>query len=292
MLPGYTFNPWIGCTQFSAGCKLCYAETLNERYSWAEWGRGGARHLTADSNYRKPLKWNKVSAQVFERYGVRLRVFCGSLCDWADSEVDESWRQNLFTLIGNCPGLDWLMLTKRLDVKTWERFSSGYDRMQAILPLDWLIEWPENVWFGHSLAEQKDADIVLPQLKRLVKDFAPSQVFISYGPAIGPINWAGYEGLVNQILVEGESGKGDAVRAFMLHWASDTLAWAKGAGVSFYMKQLGSKPRRLLFGDGPQIVDCKGPSGEAITGKGGDVSQWPDQLKVREYLTTLAKVPK
>jgi len=36
----HTFNPWMGCTKVSAGCKHCYAETLmDHRYKKVQWGQ-------------------------------------------------------------------------------------------------------------------------------------------------------------------------------------------------------------------------------------------------------------
>ena len=42
----HTFNPWIGCTKVSPGCAHCYAETLNKRMGWTQWGDAGERFRT------------------------------------------------------------------------------------------------------------------------------------------------------------------------------------------------------------------------------------------------------
>ena len=41
----HTFNPWIGCTRVSEGCRFCYAETMSSRYGWTKWGPGGVRRV-------------------------------------------------------------------------------------------------------------------------------------------------------------------------------------------------------------------------------------------------------
>jgi protein gp37 len=52
----HTFNPWIGCTKVSDGCKHCYAETLmDHRYGKVQWGPQGERKRTSDANWRKPI---------------------------------------------------------------------------------------------------------------------------------------------------------------------------------------------------------------------------------------------
>jgi hypothetical protein len=40
-------------------------------------------------------------------------VFCASLADWLDNQVDPGWRRDLLNLIDCTPQLDWLLLTKR-----------------------------------------------------------------------------------------------------------------------------------------------------------------------------------
>jgi len=81
----HTFNPWIGCTKVSPACDNCYAaELMDTRYGRAKWGAGEARVRTAPSNWQQPVKWNRIAA----RDGTRPFVFCASLADVFDNEVD------------------------------------------------------------------------------------------------------------------------------------------------------------------------------------------------------------
>lgn len=58
----YTFNPWIGCTKVSQGCKNCYAERdFDHRRKFATWGPSGTRVMTGDANWKKPIQWNRLS---------------------------------------------------------------------------------------------------------------------------------------------------------------------------------------------------------------------------------------
>src|SRR5262245_32512132 len=103
----HTFNPWIGCTPISAACDLCCAEVLANRWGLAEWGAGKPRVRTGAANWHKPIVWNKKAAAD----GVRRRVFCASLADVFDAEVDDQWRIEVMDLIRATPALDWLLLT-------------------------------------------------------------------------------------------------------------------------------------------------------------------------------------
>ena len=54
----HTFNPWMGCTKVSDGCKHCYAETYTRRFKKAEWGPQAQRVKTSAAYWKQPLKWN------------------------------------------------------------------------------------------------------------------------------------------------------------------------------------------------------------------------------------------
>ena len=92
-----TFNPWIGCTKVSDGCKHCYAEALmDKRYGRVQWGPQGTRQRTSADNWRKPIQWNKQATKEGKRY----RVFCSSLADVFEDRTElEPWRADLFSLI-------------------------------------------------------------------------------------------------------------------------------------------------------------------------------------------------
>lgn len=177
----HTFNPWIGCTKVSAGCKHCYAERLMDtRLGRVEWGPQGMRKRTSDSYWQQPHKWN----QEAESEGRRYRVFCASLADVFEMRQDdhmddlEAWRAKLWKLIEQTPHLDWLLLTKLPE------------NILQLVPLKWFDKefdpdaaWPANVWVGVSVENQEMADKRIPELLKV-----PAPVrFLSCEPLLGPI---------------------------------------------------------------------------------------------------------
>jgi protein gp37 len=62
------------------------------------------------------------------------------------------WRVRLWQLIEDTPWLDWLLLTKRPE--------------RALDYVPWDLEWPENVWVGTTVENQRWVD---HRRKRLVK---------------------------------------------------------------------------------------------------------------------------
>src|SRR5271156_5852058 len=199
----HTFNPWIGCTGVSEACDFCYAEEGDNRWHWTAqgWGPGKPRHRTSAAT------------------GIRARVFCASLADVFDREVDPAWRADLWDLIRCCPHLDWQILTKRPQL------------IASCLPSNWGSGWP-NVWLGTSVENQPRADQRIPHLVAV-----PSVVhFLSVEPLLAPITFKSLAD-IEWIIVGGESGP--TPRPMSPLWVLDIQAQCTSAGIPFFFKQWG-----------------------------------------------------
>jgi protein gp37 len=306
----HTFNPWDGCTKVSAGCKHCYAETRNLRFAaGANWGKGAPRRRTSAANWRLPLRWNQIAKLADEfwdavqdpscpsdvREGVlpyhRPRVFCASLADWLDDEVPIEWLADLLQLIHDTPNLDWLLLTKRPE--NWET------RVRNAVPTDpaafgWRMAWlnghaPANVWIGASVEGQENADRRIPELLKI-----PARVrFLSCEPLLSDVDLFGCDtvaagsmpknsmlwpsDLIHWVIVGGESGFGDKCRECDLAWIRSLIEQCESAGVPVFVKQLGSRRTNSAQPDGDLAQF-------AFTHpKGGDIAEWPEDLRVRRF---------
>lgn len=228
----HTFNPWIGCQKVSPGCDHCYAESLSNRYGWAEWGPHGERKRTSEANWRKPRQWAKAALGT----GKRPRVFCASLADVFDNQVPPEWRGDLFDLIAATPELDWLLLTKRPE-NIARMFPTG--------------EWP-NVWLGTTCEDQERADRRIPLL---LKQRRVGRHFLSCEPLISEITFQTELLLaLDWVIVGGETGPG--ARMMQERWAEHIKAQCEVAGVCFFMKQMTNKmpiPAHLLVREFPYI---------------------------------------
>ena len=86
----HSWNPWIGCAKVSPACDHCYAEAMMDtRYGRVRWGAGEDRSRTSKGNWQLPLKWDRAAAVA----GKTATVFCLSLGDIWDNEVDPIWRR-------------------------------------------------------------------------------------------------------------------------------------------------------------------------------------------------------
>lgn len=247
----HTFNPWIGCTKVSPGCLHCYAETLMAvRYGKVEWGKGKPRVRTAPENWRKPRQWNKAAAGLPER----PRVFCASLADWLDEEVDIAWFVDLMCLIHDTPNLDWLLLTKRPE--NWrDRVEAAAGKLvddddRGAMMWAWKEGFaPGNVWVGVSVEDQHRANDRIPTLIRI-----PAKVrFLSCEPLLERVDLAEVwsrtsnkpaleDGSINWVIVGGESGRG--ARIMREDWALSLRDQCVNAGVPFHFKQWGGSDKK------------------------------------------------
>ncbi len=249
----HTFNAWIGCTKLTAACDFCYAETYGHRFG-VEWGPH-ERRRTSESYWREPLRWNRNA----ERDSIRRKVFCCSLADVFDNQVNPQWRIDLFRLIGATPHLDWLLLTKRPQ------------NIAKMLPSGYVLSGqpPHNVWLGTTVENQEEADRRIPHLLEI----KATVHFLSCEPLLGPLrlngidlggqvglahghtmdclrgeSWRwGAEGVRNDlvrghrrikwVISGGESGP--HARPPMIGWARSLRDQCKASNVSFFWKQWG-----------------------------------------------------
>jgi protein gp37 len=260
----HTFNPWIGCAKISPGCAHCYAETETfttvQRSKGRElWGALAERHVTADSNWAMPLRWDRAAW----KQGVRPRVFCASLADVFEDRADlMAPRARLFHLIDRTPHLDWLLLTKRPENVLRLYGCHG-------VPRPWVESPPPNVWVGASIEDRKRARERLPHLRKI-----PAALrFLSVEPLLEEIEDLDLEG-IHWVIVGGESGA--KARSCVFDWIRTIIAQCRAAGVPVFDKQVGARP----LGCGGQDQRLALAMRHA---KGGDPEEWPEDLRVREF---------
>lgn len=218
-----TFNPWIGCAKVSPGCDFCYAEVSSpSRTLKINWGPREPRHLTSNSNWNLPKRWNNQYEAFYAEHGRRQRVFCASLADVFDVQADPAWRAKLWELIKATPNLDWLILTKRVG------------NVKNMLPADWGKGYP-NVWLGISVVNQTEADRDIPKLLEI----PAAMRWLSMEPLLGPVVLPTGFVWLDWVIVGGESGPN--ARPMNPEWvyALHAQCTDRAMGVPFFFKQWG-----------------------------------------------------
>ena len=219
----HTFNPWIGCTKVSPACDHCYAEALMDtRYGRARWGAGEDRVRTGASNWAQPRRWDRAAAAA----ETRPFVFCASLADVFDNEVDPLWRRDLFALAEATPNLVWLFLTKRIgNVLKMTDASAGNPFL------------PSNAAVGATMVTQEEYDRDARKLNDVKHRRQPLFTFGSFEPLLGPVILDTYA--PDWIIVGGESGR--EARPMDLRWSRDLHQQAAVLGRTFNFKQVGGR---------------------------------------------------
>ncbi|WP_459572676.1 phage Gp37/Gp68 family protein [Cupriavidus sp. 8B] len=230
----------------SPACHNCYAADWAKRY-----GRDFTqRTRTASGNWKQPLRWDTQHARFFSAHGRRRRIFCASLADVFDNQVDPAWRVDLLQLIANTPNLDWLLLTKRIG-NAHAMLDDALAELSHGLTQWADVPWP-NVWLGATVCNQEEADRDIPKLMAV-----PARVrFLSMEPLLGPVDLrlpalaqrfpqygtphghtSGIGQGVDWVIAGGESG----ARARPMHpdWVRSLRDQCSAAGVPFLLKQWG-----------------------------------------------------
>lgn len=353
-----TWNPVVGCTAISPGCKHCYAETMAKRLkamaladiaSGKDPGR--KKHYIGAINDRG--KWSGMMIEVPEALTDPLRTkkptrwFVNSMSDLFHEGVSDEYIDRVFAVMALTPQHTYQILTKRPERMwgyvahaKWERLRNWMNRGPSGEAVDFgnlttmahrvtkgtkyeffnIKNWPlPNVWLGVSVENQKEADRRIPIL---LKTFAAVR-WISAEPLLGEIDltklygsinikqsynvvvnaltgmygaaWTGRETKLTDsgrktdrldwVVVGGESGPG--ARPFDIQWARDVIAQCKTAGVPCFVKQLGAAPYSpghypLLQRAHTYAVDEDKTYLHLNNKKGGDMSEWPEDLRVRE----------
>ncbi len=281
----HTFNPWWGCVKVSEGCKHCYADTFANRYGMKVWGPNAERRFFGEKHWHEPEKWNRDA----ENAGVRRRIFCASMADVFEDRNDlKGPRKRLVDLICRTKNLDWQLLTKRPENIMGMLVDAGlYACTGPNIPCP-----QPNIWLGTSVEDQKNADKRIPHLlncSAVVK-------FLSCEPLLGPVDlskyvWTHGDGCtgdaIDWAIVGGESGPG--ARELHLPWVRSIIRQCDESGAACFVKQLGGNAWSANKSDhvDTRTFGSLDVSAEPLRmwlkdKKGGDMAEWPEDLRVRQ----------
>jgi protein gp37 len=313
-----TWNPVIGCTRVSEGCRNCYAEKMANRMAAnpmtpqyrgiAEGGRWTGEVRCLPEKLAEPLKWRKP-----------CRVFVNSMSDLFHPDVPDEFIDQVFAVMAEASHHVYQILSKRPD------------RLRDYLrPAEdlWSERWPcaayrligecepyrfplRNVHLGVSVEDQATANERIPLLLQ-----TPAAVrFVSLEPLLGPVRlrsrWlhemqstkAEYQRpALRWAIVGGESGP--KARPCDVAWIRSIVEQCRSAEVAAFVKQLGAVPfegdgkHRHVSGSRSFGVVCDEGDPCPHCGKrpitwwptlalrsrsGSDPDEWPEDLRVREY---------
>ena len=246
-----TWNPVVGCSRVSSGCANCYAVNHVKRMA----GNPNAKVSAANKGLVRTLSngkldWTGDIRQIPERLNQPLTmgkprlIFVNSLSDLFHEGVGEKVIQKIFCKMRQASQHLFQVLTKP---------------SERLLELSPRIDWPENVLMGVSVEGAR----YIYRVENLRWTGAKKK-FLSLEPLLGPIPNLPLQG-IDWVIVGGESGKG--ARPLDLAWVRDIRDQCQAANVPLFIKQLGS-------------IWAK--KNGAHHKKGGDIEEWPEDLRIRQ----------
>lgn len=239
-----TWNPIVGCALVSPGCTNCYAMRMAARLeamgqaayagttkpsaAGAVWTGKVSLHRPA---LFKPLDWKKPRS-----------IFVNSMSDLFHPAVRVEDIVDVFTVMAIAHQHDFQILTKRSDrmrrfiwqpnllaqiYANWYGFSGGAREVHG---------WPlPNVLIGVSVEDQRRADERRRDLRSLAE--LGWRTFVSYEPALGPVDWTGWE-FLSGLISGGESGPG--ARPTPPDWHRAARDFCAAHGIPYFFKQWGA----------------------------------------------------
>jgi protein gp37 len=197
--------------------------------------------------FRLPLKIKEPS-----------RIFVSSLTDVFHPDCD-SFRDEMWDIIRQCPQHTFQILTKRPE------------RIADHLPADWDTGW-ENVWLGTSVGSNAGLSRVNSLINLTAKKWR-CLFFLSMEPLYEKPETPLLESLkyFDWVIVGGESGNENGkyrYRPCRFDWIHSILDSCREFRVSVFVKQMGTDLAKW---------------GKMKDRHGGDMSEWPPSLRVREF---------
>ncbi|MEX5405888.1 phage Gp37/Gp68 family protein [Stenotrophomonas sp. WED208] len=203
-----TWNPTVGCTKISQGCKHCYAESMAKRLqAMGTPGYENGFKLTVLRNrLEEPLRRKKPTV-----------YFVNSMSDLFHKQIPDTYIEEVLDVISRCPQHTFQVLTKRGD-----RLASFFKHRTP----------PKNSWIGVSVEDRRHG---VPRIDAL-RQVDASVRFLSVEPLLQDLGEIDLTG-IHWVIVGGESGP--KARPMKLEWVADIKRQCEEAGVEFFFKQWG-----------------------------------------------------
>lgn len=298
-----TWNPIAGCSIVSPGCHNCYAMRTAARLE----AMGQAKYAGTTKKANGKTIWTGKVNLDEQALQIPLRTrkptvwFVNSMSDLFHEDVPDEFIDKVFAVMAIASIHTFQILTKRaermadyccqlcdgkrslgrqLESLGWDciagRFAiaiaygvtpcSGQDGKPPWKPFP-------NVWLGVSVEDQKRKTRI-----DWLRNTPAAVRFLSCEPLLEDLLEIDLEG-IGWVIAGGESGAGS--RPCDLTWIRNIVAQCNAASVPVFVKQIGSKSEEW---DTEHRKPGMGPYyGNGVKHpKGGDPTEWPQDLRVRQ----------
>jgi protein gp37 len=203
-----TWNPTVGCTKISPGCKHCYAEEMAHRLNamGAAGYENGFKLTLLPQRIDEPLKRRKPTI-----------YFVNSMSDLFHQGVSNEYLERVFATIEKAHWHTFQILTKRA-----ERLASFFRERPV----------PGNAWLGVSVEDRKYG---VPRID-LLRQVSARIRFLSVEPLLEDVGELDLRD-IHWVIVGGESGR--KARPMSAEWVERIQYQCEAQRVRFFFKQWG-----------------------------------------------------
>jgi len=203
-----TWNPVVGCTKISAGCKHCYAEAMAKRLK-----------AMGTPGYERGFKLNLLPSRLDEPLG-RARptiYFVNSMSDLFHERVPNAYIDRVFDVIARTQQHTYQLLTKRA------AHMARYFRTREV---------PDNAWLGVSVENRRHG---VPRID-LLRTIKARVRFLSVEPLLEDVGALDLS-KIHWVIVGGESGP--KARPMKPEWVESVRMQCEAQRAAFFFKQWG-----------------------------------------------------
>jgi protein gp37 len=262
-------GPGWHCEIVSPGCNSCYAQAINRRRGtrrpYVKTSRPHVHVYLDEKVLTQPLRWKRPR-----------RIFVASMSDLFGEWVPDEMIDRIIAVMAKTPHHTYQVLTKRHERMRDYLRGDAINRIIALLMSESgaaQFVWPlPNMWAGVSVEDQRRADERIPVLL----ETPAAMRWVSAEPLLEMVDLWGarfrHPGRLDWVVVGGESGAN--ARPFNIDWARSIMRQCRSANVPIFIKQMGSHP-----------INNYGAKCGFKDRKGGDISEFPPDLRIREYPT-------
>jgi protein gp37 len=203
-----TWNPTVGCTKISSGCKHCYAEAMSVRLRamGTPGYENGFKLTVLPDRLTEPLRRKKPTV-----------YFVNSMSDLFHKSIPDGYIEKVFEVIESSPQHTFQVLTKRA-----ERMASFFRNRNV----------PQNAWLGVTVEDRKDG---VPRIDKL-REIDATIRFLSVEPLLEDIGEIDLTD-IHWVIVGGESGP--RARPMKPEWIEPIRQQCEEVGAAFFFKQWG-----------------------------------------------------
>ena len=203
-----TWNPTVGCTKISAGCKHCYAESMAKRLQamGTPGYENGFQLALLPQRLDDPKRRKKPTV-----------YFVNSMSDVFHDRIPDAYIEQIFDVIRETPQHTYQILTKRA-----ARLARFF-RTRTV---------PDNAWLGVSVENKKHGVPRIDYLRTV-----PARIrFLSVEPLLENVGELNLKD-IHWVIVGGESGP--KARPMKPEWAESVRIQCEEQDVAFFFKQWG-----------------------------------------------------